>query len=245
MRGGMTAAAVVLAAVGAASARPTYTAFGPVAVPDAGLGDCLSSPPGAPATIDIIVGDSFTIGNAQVGVHILHTWQADLKFTLTKVGSGTTVTLVDRAGNPATACGFNEFDYGTTAVLFNLTDAAAMTYDVPGVAFPGIFQVSGDWKPESPLAAFNGLNSAGTWRLSVNDNANADVGTIMVFSLVLDGSGCYPDCNLSGNLTVADFGCFQGKYVLGDMYADCNASGTLTVADFGCYQGKYVLGCPP
>ncbi|MFM9995797.1 MAG: hypothetical protein ACKVU4_08355 [Phycisphaerales bacterium] len=55
---------------------------------------------------------------------------------------------------------------------------------------------------------------------------------------------CYPDCNESRTLTVADFGCFQGKYVLGDMYADCNASGTLTVADFGCFQGKYVLGCP-
>ncbi|MFM9995994.1 MAG: M12 family metallo-peptidase [Phycisphaerales bacterium] len=55
---------------------------------------------------------------------------------------------------------------------------------------------------------------------------------------------CYPDCNGSGTLTVADFGCFQGKYVLGDLYADCNTSGTLTVADFGCFQGKYVLGCP-
>ncbi|MFM9997005.1 MAG: PQQ-dependent sugar dehydrogenase [Phycisphaerales bacterium] len=55
---------------------------------------------------------------------------------------------------------------------------------------------------------------------------------------------CYPDCNNSGSLTVADFGCFQGKYVLGDPYADCNASGTLTVADFGCFQGKYVVGCP-
>ncbi|MFM9995498.1 MAG: hypothetical protein ACKVU4_06805 [Phycisphaerales bacterium] len=57
-------------------------------------------------------------------------------------------------------------------------------------------------------------------------------------------SPCYPDCNGSGALTVADFGCFQGKYVLGDLYADCNASGSLTVADFGCFQGKYVLGCP-
>ncbi|MFM9995761.1 MAG: hypothetical protein ACKVU4_08175 [Phycisphaerales bacterium] len=58
------------------------------------------------------------------------------------------------------------------------------------------------------------------------------------------GATCYADCNASGNLTVADFGCFQGKYVLGDLYADCNASGSLTVADFGCFQGKYVLGCP-
>ena len=55
---------------------------------------------------------------------------------------------------------------------------------------------------------------------------------------------CYPDCTGDGAQTVADFGCFQSKYVLGDPYADCNASGTLTVADFGCFQGKYVLGCP-
>ncbi|MFM9997125.1 MAG: trypsin-like serine peptidase [Phycisphaerales bacterium] len=55
---------------------------------------------------------------------------------------------------------------------------------------------------------------------------------------------CYADCNGSGNLTVADFGCFQGRYVLGNMYADCDAGGSLTVADFGCFQGKYVVGCP-
>ncbi|MFM9997154.1 MAG: hypothetical protein ACKVU4_15300 [Phycisphaerales bacterium] len=63
-------------------------------------------------------------------------------------------------------------------------------------------------------------------------------------NVTVEGGTCYPDCNESGNLTVADFGCFQGKYVLGDLYADCNASGALTVADFGCFQGKYVLGCP-
>ncbi|MFM9996914.1 MAG: PEP-CTERM sorting domain-containing protein [Phycisphaerales bacterium] len=55
---------------------------------------------------------------------------------------------------------------------------------------------------------------------------------------------CYADCNVSGTLTVADFGCFQSTYVLGDLYADCNGSGALSVADFGCFQGKYVLGCP-
>ncbi|MFM9995966.1 MAG: hypothetical protein ACKVU4_09205 [Phycisphaerales bacterium] len=62
---------------------------------------------------------------------------------------------------------------------------------------------------------------------------------------------CFANCNrdfhpITGAhiLSVADFGCFQGKYVLNDPYADCNASGGLTVADFGCFQGKYVLGCP-
>ncbi len=55
---------------------------------------------------------------------------------------------------------------------------------------------------------------------------------------------CYPDCNGSGSLTVADFTCFQAKFVAGDPYADCNQSGTLTVADFTCFQAKFVAGCP-
>jgi hypothetical protein len=57
-------------------------------------------------------------------------------------------------------------------------------------------------------------------------------------------SSCYPDCTNDGVLTVADFGCFQTKFVAGDPYADCNASGTLTVADFGCFQTRFVAGCP-
>ncbi|MFM9997208.1 MAG: hypothetical protein ACKVU4_15575 [Phycisphaerales bacterium] len=58
------------------------------------------------------------------------------------------------------------------------------------------------------------------------------------------GCQCQADCDSSGSLSIADFGCFQTQYVLAHPYADCNASGTLTVADFGCFQGKYVLGCP-
>ncbi len=55
---------------------------------------------------------------------------------------------------------------------------------------------------------------------------------------------CYADCNHDGVLTVADFGCFQTKFVAGDPYADCNGVGGLTIADFGCFQTKFVAGCP-
>ncbi len=55
---------------------------------------------------------------------------------------------------------------------------------------------------------------------------------------------CYPDCDQGGALTIADFGCFQTKFVAGDPYADCNGSGQLTVADFGCFQTRFVAGCP-
>ncbi|MFM9995881.1 MAG: PQQ-dependent sugar dehydrogenase [Phycisphaerales bacterium] len=72
------------------------------------------------------------------------------------------------------------------------------------------------------------------------------------FSPDINGNGipdeceeiCYPDCNSSGSLTVADFGCFQSKYALNHPYADCNTSGSLSIADFGCFQSKFVLGCP-
>jgi hypothetical protein len=55
---------------------------------------------------------------------------------------------------------------------------------------------------------------------------------------------CYADCNNSGTLTIADFGCFQSKFANADMYADCNGSGTLTIADFGCFQSQFASGCP-
>ena len=55
---------------------------------------------------------------------------------------------------------------------------------------------------------------------------------------------CYPDCNTDGLLTVADFGCFQTRFVQGDRYADCNVDGNLTVADFGCFQTNFVAACP-
>ncbi len=61
---------------------------------------------------------------------------------------------------------------------------------------------------------------------------------------VADCDECYADCNADGQLTVADFGCFQTKFVAQNAYADCNADGNLTVADFGCFQTKFVAGCP-
>ena len=66
---------------------------------------------------------------------------------------------------------------------------------------------------------------------------------LLEFAFTVSDS-CYPDCNADGALTVADFGCFQTKFVAGDLYADCNQSGTLTVADFGCFQTAFVAGCP-
>ncbi len=74
----------------------------------------------------------------------------------------------------------------------------------------------------------------------------SDDGTPVYFddvSLVPDNP-CYPDCNGVGGLTIADFGCFQTRFVAQDPYADCNGVGGLTIADFGCFQTQFVAGCP-
>ncbi|MFM9994436.1 MAG: WD40/YVTN/BNR-like repeat-containing protein [Phycisphaerales bacterium] len=108
----------------------------------------------------------------------------------------------------------------------------------------GLFETTNDGQTWAPIVPGVGTASVDelVWRNGTTLMAVTH-GRGVYFGDVPPG-GCYPDCNASGSLTVADFGCFQGKYVLGDLYADCNASGTLTVADFGCFQGKYVLGCP-
>ncbi len=92
------------------------------------------------------------------------------------------------------------------------------------------------------------------WQLINNTGTNAVRGTPVAAWIVsaigdhafeLCGSPlCYPDCNGVGGLTIADFGCFQTRFVAGDPYADCNNTGTLTIADFGCFQTAFVAGCP-
>ncbi len=96
-----------------------------------------------------------------------------------------------------------------------------------------VHDFDGDGRPDlgSPLGC------------SVSKDTNTHVG----FSILLNRTceaPCYPDCNLDGSLTVADFGCFQTRFVQQHPYADCNGVGGLTVADFGCFQTKFVQGCP-
>ncbi|MCC6661957.1 MAG: DUF1929 domain-containing protein [Phycisphaerales bacterium] len=87
--------------------------------------------------------------------------------------------------------------------------------------------------------------------------AGADVlplGTYMLFAMVDDipsvakivwvEGACYADCNADGSVNLADFGCFQTGFALGDPYADCNGDGARNLADFGCFQTRFALGCP-
>src|SRR5688572_28809517 len=81
----------------------------------------------------------------------------------------------------------------------------------------------------STIDGGGGTSSGGGFTLS-GSIGQPDAGTMSGGGFTLSGGfwsaggppPCYPDCNGDGVLTVADFGCFQTKFVVGDPYADCN-----------------------
>ncbi len=56
--------------------------------------------------------------------------------------------------------------------------------------------------------------------------------------------GCFADCNGNAVLTIADFACFQRKFVEDDAASDCNRDGRRNLADFACFKARFVQGCP-
>ncbi len=143
----------------------------------------------AGASVSIVVPDNDpacpSIWDLNVGVRIRHTWQGDLRLTLSHVESGQSLVLMDRPGVPQSTFGFSADNLGnvTTGDLFIFDDEAANIYDLPAVASPGITNVSGAWRPENSLSLFDQKPKAGTWVLSVVDNAAGDTGAIERFEL--------------------------------------------------------------
>ena len=60
----------------------------------------------------------------------------------------------------------------------------------------------------------------------------------------VESSGCYPDCDESGELDFFDFLCFQDAFAAGEPYADCDGSGSHDFFDFLCFQDEFAEGCP-
>ncbi len=114
-----------------------------------------------------------TTGPVQdLGVRIgqlTHTWVGDLKITLTH--DGTTVILANRIGP-----GTNGTDANN---LVNLILDDSASGPVENATFnAGVNGVTGTYRPEEPLSAFNGQDSSGVWTLTVSDLAATDTGTL-------------------------------------------------------------------
>jgi subtilisin-like proprotein convertase family protein len=240
---------------------PTNYAYtgGTLVVPD-GLGADVC---GDPAVAAVTVQDNFTVGAVHVALHVQHTWQGDVKITLRHIPSNTAVVIVDRPGKLAgvSTFGFAEDDFGTFTTPFRSTETALSLYNRPDRTV-GLQPATGSWRPDNALAAFNGVNSAGEWRLEVQDCFDGDTGFLHGFTLSLEpqsGPACYANCDGSTTapvLNVDDFTCFINSYAAAQAlptaqqitaYANCDGSTTspvLNVDDFTCFINQYAQGCP-
>jgi subtilisin-like proprotein convertase family protein len=180
-----------------------------------------------------VVSGSGTILDANVTFSITHTQVGDLKVTLTSPG-GTTVTLIDRPGVPATTAGCSGDNLNVT-----LDDHAANTAAMLESACNGTPPaISGTYRPANPLAWFNGENINGTWTLKVIDSRGTNTGSLMSWSLDLkydDGTSSVPGLLATLGAGTTD-NCGASWFVTPNMY-DCSQTAppaisyTLTATD--------------
>jgi subtilisin-like proprotein convertase family protein len=231
----------------------TYSRNPNLAIPDG---------PSAGVSDTMTVADSRVIGDVNVDVNILHTWVGDLNVDLTHVGSGTTVRIIERQGlaggsdclvEECCGCGSDNFDV-------TLDDEAATTFEAQCAN-----NLIGSFRPFAALSAFDGLNSASDWTLSVCDGFGADVGTLVDWSITteLAGEDTCPLCagdrgdvNCSGAidffdidpflLGLFDLATYQATYCGGSICAiDIDCSGAVDFFDIDPFLACLFGACPP
>ena len=120
-------------------------------------------------TSDLQVTQNVTLSDVNVRVQINHTYVGDLIVSL-RSPAGTTVTLLDR---PQCSDDNMNVTFDDSSSFNPENHCAGTTPWYSGVA-----------RPVQQLSAFNGQSSAGTWRLTVSDNAGLDTGTLVDWELL-------------------------------------------------------------
>ncbi|MHC4474638.1 MAG: DUF7901 domain-containing protein [Planctomycetota bacterium] len=150
--------------VPASTAAPVvYSADPGLAIPD------YTGTPGV-VSHTISVPDSFTVRDVDIDAIIDHTYLHDLIVTVEHLGE--IVTLWNRVCH----------DNNNMDVIFD-DEGNPVECNSPTV---------GDVIPFEALSAFDGMDSAGDWTITVSDNEGADTGTLQHWSVHLD-SFSYPE----------------------------------------------------
>ncbi len=197
---------------GGTAGNPTIYQSAPGAtIPDGGGG-------GNPVTDTITVLDSFPIGDVDVDLTVTHTWVGDL--TVTVSHGGTTVTVIDRPGVPASSFGCNQDNFAGIILDDEGTGGDIESQCSANLSSPP------EYTPNNALTAFDGMDAAGVWTLTVSDSATPDPGTLDAWSLHIDGLGsnpCTAQCSINAD-------CDDGLF--------CN--GTETCSGGSCLPGPTV-----
>ena len=122
------------------------------------------------ATAYLSVPNHLTIADINVTVHVSHTYDSDLIIKLV-APNGREVVLSNRRGGSS-----NNY----TGTIFD--DEATTAVSAGAAPFTGSF------RPDKTLAALDGLDAYGTWKLIVSDVAQKDTGLLHDFSITITTS---------------------------------------------------------
>jgi subtilisin-like proprotein convertase family protein len=154
--------------VGTTSSCVTYTSSNvPISLPN-GTSSISSN---------LTVSGATSIGDLNLSVDMAHVWVGDLSMVLTHQSTGTSVTVLDRPGVPASTYGCSGDN-----ILATLDDEAAVP--VENQCGGSVPTINGTFSPNNALSAFDGQSGNGTWVLQVIDNYTAsDAGTLNGWSI--------------------------------------------------------------
>ena len=155
-----------------------------------------------------VSGLTQAIRNVSVSLQINHTFDADMTLSLI-APDGTIIKLSTENGGSA-----NNYGSACSPLTSRTTfDDAAPNYITHGSA-----PFTGSWRPEQPLALFNGKTAAaanGTWTLRIVDAFSGDTGTLNCWSLNFNqgvAPGVVNDFNGNGPSDLAVFRPSTGQW---------------------------------
>ncbi|MEE9297113.1 MAG: proprotein convertase P-domain-containing protein, partial [Phycisphaerae bacterium] len=140
---------------------------------------------GASDTITV-PGPGDVIGDVDVDLSITHTWVGDLCVSVEH--NGTTVILMEEIGNATPGCfasgfGCSEDNFVGIVLDDEGTGGAIESQCVANLSSPP------NYTPQEALSAFDGMDKAGDWTITVVDSAGADTGTLDTWSLHITAVG--------------------------------------------------------
>ncbi|NUQ65031.1 MAG: S8 family serine peptidase [Pirellulales bacterium] len=181
------------------------------------------------------IDQDITIADLNVGLDISHTWDSDLRFYLVGPGDDLQTHVVLSAFHGGGGDGYAD-------TVFD--DEAPQSIVDGGPPF------SGSYRPEEPLAFFDGRNARGRWTLVVEDAAPFDQGQLNSWSLVIQPAGDARPREPPHNKTDGPFlltGTATSTPTLGNPWTTVTLDHTysdmvvVAVANYGAGQGPAVV----
>jgi subtilisin-like proprotein convertase family protein len=182
------AGTAILMAAPQASAFPfTYSNNTLTTIPDATVGNGTASNPQTPGVVsrDIVIGDSGKIIDLTVTItNLVHTRSGDLIARLTHVETNTTVDLFNRIARitpsgPGSVANFNgTYSFSNTGTdIWSVAAGQSQSFIIASGTYAASTSKTttpNNVAPPSSLLPFTGQNLAGTWRLTLSDNASVN-----------------------------------------------------------------------